>query len=58
MDVDSVKQKYNRRTMRDEHGNYPEWMSQREVKKRAMGNRRSKQKRRRKHLRDKQKSKH
>jgi hypothetical protein len=58
MDVDPVKQKYNKKTLRDEHGNYPEWMSRREVKKRATGNRRNKQKRKRKRLREKPKNKH
>jgi hypothetical protein len=30
MEIDEVKQKYNKRTLRDEHGNYPLWMSKRE----------------------------
>jgi hypothetical protein len=54
MQVDPVKQKYNKKTMRDEHGNYPVWMSRREVKNRAIGNRKNKQKQRRKRLRNKQ----
>lgn len=58
MQVDPVKQKYNKKTMRDEHGNYPMWMSRREVKNRAIGNKKNKQKQKRKRLRDKQKKKH
>jgi Learning-associated protein. len=58
MDVDAVKQKYNKKTLRDEHGNYPVWMSRREVKRRATGNRKIKQKQKRKRLRVKQKNKH
>jgi hypothetical protein len=58
MQLDPVKQKYNKKTMRDEHGNYPMWMSRREVKNRATGNRKNKQKQKRKRLRDKQKKKH
>jgi len=57
MQVDPVKQKYNKKTMRDEHGNYPAWMSRREVKNRAIGNRKNKQKQKRKRLRNKQKKK-
>jgi len=58
MQVDLVKQKYNKKTLRDEHGNYPMWMSRREVKNRAIGNKKNKQKQKRKRLRDKQKKKH
>ena len=58
MQVDPVKQKYNKKTLRDEHGNYPMWMSRREVKNRSIGNRKNKKKQRRKRLRDKQKKKH
>jgi hypothetical protein len=57
MEVDPVKRKYNKKTLRDEHGNYPVWMSRREVKNRATGNRKNKQRQKRKHLRDKQKKK-
>jgi hypothetical protein len=55
MQVDPVKQKYNKKTLRDEHGNYPMWMSRREMKNRAIGNRKNKKKLKRNHLRDKQK---
>lgn len=58
MQVDPVKQKYNKKTLRDEHGNYPMWMSRREVKNRATGNKKNKQKQKRKRLRDKRKKKH
>jgi len=58
MQVDPVKQKYNKKTLRVEHGNYPMWMSRREVKNRSIGNRKNKKKQRRKRLRDKQKKKH
>jgi len=58
MQVDPVKQKYNKKTLRDEHGNYPEWMSRREVRNRAIGNKKNKQKQKRKRLRDKQNKKH
>jgi len=57
MQVDPVKQKYNKKTMRDEHGNYPVWMSRREVKNRSIGNRKNKKKQKRKRLRDKEKKK-
>ena len=33
MEVDGVKQKYNPKTLKDEHGQYPVWMNQRAVKK-------------------------
>lgn len=58
MQVEPVKQKYNKKTLRDEHGNYPVWMSRREMKNRSIGNRKNKQKQKRKRLRDKQKKKH
>jgi hypothetical protein len=58
MQVDPVKQKYNKKTMRDEHGNYPMWMSRREMRNRAIGNKKNKKKLKKKHLRDKQKKKH
>lgn len=58
MQVDAVKQKYNKKTLRDEHGNYPAWMSRREVKNRSIGNRKNKKKQKRKCLGDKQKKKH
>jgi hypothetical protein len=45
MQVDPVKQKYNKKTLRDEHGNYPMWMSRREVKNRSIGNRKNKKSR-------------
>lgn len=57
METDEVKRKYNKKTMRNEHGNYPVWMNQREVKKRAIDNRRKKQKLKRKKIQDKQKRK-
>jgi hypothetical protein len=44
MQFDPVKQKYNKKTLRDEHGNYPMWMSRREVKNRTIGNRKNKKK--------------
>jgi len=54
-----VKKKYNKKTLRDEHGNYPVWMSRREVKNRSIDNiRNKKKKQKRKHLTDKQKKKH
>ncbi|XP_075740999.1 protein LLP homolog [Rhipicephalus microplus] len=34
MDVDKPVRKYNPRTLRDEHGTYPVWMSQRAIRKR------------------------
>jgi hypothetical protein len=57
MEIDQVKQKYNKRTLRDEHGTYPVWVSRREVKKRSIGNRKRKQKLKRKQIPDKQKRK-
>jgi hypothetical protein len=33
MQVDVDAKKYNKRTMRDENGHYPEWMNQRSIKK-------------------------
>lgn len=57
MEIDEVKQKYNKRTLRNEHGNYPMWMNRREVKKRSIGNRKRKQKLKRKKIQDKQKRK-
>jgi len=44
MQVDPVKKKYNKKTLRDEHGNYPVWMSRREVKNKSIGNRKNKKK--------------
>lgn len=58
MQVDPVKKKYNKKTLRDEHGNYPVWMSRREVKNKSIGNRKNKKKQKRKRLTDKQKKKH
>jgi hypothetical protein len=57
MDIDEVKQKYSKRTLRNEHGNYPVWMSTREVKKRSIGNRKRKQRLKRKKIQDRQKRK-
>ncbi|XP_023711996.1 protein LLP homolog isoform X2 [Cryptotermes secundus] len=57
MEIDEVKQSYSKRTLRNEHGNYPVWMSKREVKKRSIGNRKRKQKVKRKRIQDKQKRK-
>ncbi|KDR20656.1 protein LLP homolog [Zootermopsis nevadensis] len=57
MEIDQVKPKYNKKTLRDECGNYPEWLSRREVKKRAIVNRKRKDKLKRKHIKDKQKKK-
>ncbi|KAL3257523.1 hypothetical protein MRX96_046471 [Rhipicephalus microplus] len=34
MDVDKPVRKYNPKTLRDEHGTYPVWMSQRAIRKR------------------------
>jgi len=39
MQVDPVKKKYNKKILRDERGNYPVWMSRREVKNKSIGNR-------------------
>jgi hypothetical protein len=58
MKVDPVKQKFNKKTMKDEHGNYPVWMNRREVKNRSITNRKNKLKQKKKRLRDKQKKKH
>uniref|UniRef100_A0A131XB95 Uncharacterized protein n=1 Tax=Hyalomma excavatum TaxID=257692 RepID=A0A131XB95_9ACAR len=33
MDVDKPVRKYNPKTLRDEHGSYPVWMSQRAIRK-------------------------
>ncbi|KAH7961499.1 hypothetical protein HPB52_009452 [Rhipicephalus sanguineus] len=33
MDVDKPVRKYNPKTLRDEHGTYPVWMSQRAIRK-------------------------
>ena len=33
MQVDIDSKKYNKRTMRDVNGHYPEWMNQRSIKK-------------------------
>ena len=33
MEVDDTKSKYNRKTLKDEHGQYPIWMNQRAIKK-------------------------
>lgn len=57
MEIDEVKPKYSKRTLRDEHGNYPVWMSKKEVKKRSIGNKKRKQKLKRKKLQDRQKRK-
>jgi hypothetical protein len=57
MEIDQVKQKYNKKTLRDEHGNYPVWMNRREVKKRSRINRKRKQKLKRQQIKDKRKNK-
>ncbi|XP_069705208.1 protein LLP homolog [Periplaneta americana] len=57
MEVDKVKEKYNKRTMRNEHGNYPQWMSSREVRRRAIANKVRKQKQKKKKGKDKLKKK-
>jgi hypothetical protein len=57
MEIDEVKPKYNKRTLRDKHGNYPVWMTKGEVKKRSIGNRKRKQKLKRKKIQDRQKRK-
>lgn len=57
MEIDEVKRKYNKRTMRDKHGNYPVWLNQREVRKRAIENKKTKRKLKRKRIQDKQKRK-
>jgi hypothetical protein len=57
MEIDEVKRKYNKKTMRDEQGNYPVWMNRREIRKRAIENRKRKQKLKRKRIQDKQKRK-
>jgi cell fate (sporulation/competence/biofilm development) regulator YlbF (YheA/YmcA/DUF963 family) len=57
MEIDQVKQKYNKKTLRDEHGNYPEWMSRREMKKRSTVNRKRKEKRKGRKIKDKRKNK-
>jgi hypothetical protein len=57
MEIDKIKPKYNKRTLRDEHGNYPTWMSKREVKKRSIGNRKRKLKLKRKKMQDRPKRK-
>lgn len=57
MEIDEVKQRYSKKTLRNEHGNYPVWLSKRDVKKRSIGNRKRKQKVKRKRMQDKQKRK-
>jgi hypothetical protein len=57
MEIDQEKLKYNKKTLRNEHGNYPVWLSRREVKKRSIFNRKRKQKNKRKQMKDKQKNK-
>jgi hypothetical protein len=57
MEIDQVKQKYNKKTLKDEHGNYPEWMSRREMKKRSKINRKKKEKPKRKQIKAKRKNK-
>lgn len=36
MQVDHIKPKHSRKTMKDEHGQYPEWMNGRRLKKQKM----------------------
>ncbi len=38
MEVDGTKGKFNPKTMRDEHGQYPVWMNQRQMKKQKTKN--------------------
>ncbi|KAJ9576308.1 hypothetical protein L9F63_006808 [Diploptera punctata] len=52
METDEKKQKYSKKTLRNEHGNYPIWLSAREVKKKAIANRIKKQKSKRKNIRN------
>lgn len=37
MDVDTNGRVYNKRTMRDQHGNYPVWMNKRKIAKHKKG---------------------
>lgn len=37
MDVDTDGKVYNKRTMRDQHGNYPVWMNKRKIAKYKKG---------------------
>lgn len=36
MEVDRIKPKRNKKTMKDEHGQYPEWMNGRRLKKQKL----------------------
>ena len=33
MEVDNTKSKHDRKTLKDEHGQYPVWMNQKSIKK-------------------------
>ena len=47
MEVEGGKPKYNKKTGKDEHGQYPEWMSQRQIRKlknKRKGNKKGKRK--------------
>jgi hypothetical protein len=43
MDVET-KTKYNRRTMKDENGSYPPWLSKKRIKQHSLANKKKKSK--------------
>ncbi|KAF4517783.1 hypothetical protein B566_EDAN002988 [Ephemera danica] len=44
MDVDKAKPKYNRRTMKDENGKYPVWLSKRRIRQISLATKKAKAK--------------